>query len=182
MPSSNSKAARLMILSLTLSPCFCLAFESSGFRIDKRCKTNKQKITICKNQHPDSCFSKHKSLICDCIEILHLRIMLFIYLLQERCFVYLFNLTQANSHQTAPMISLEHNVISLSTLPSTLSILSRYVIHRCNQLRRIRVKEGTKYQCSYQQIWHSLPQRYLNRFIFFNVSLKFTYCSLSAFI
>lgn len=39
MPSSNSKAARLMILSLTLSPAFCLAFESSGFRIDKRCKT-----------------------------------------------------------------------------------------------------------------------------------------------
>lgn len=45
MPSSNSRAARLMIRSLTLSPGLPdLVFTSPSFRIDKRFKINKNKL------------------------------------------------------------------------------------------------------------------------------------------
>lgn len=45
MPSSNSRAARLMIRSLTLSPSLPdLVFTSSSFRTDKRFKINRKKL------------------------------------------------------------------------------------------------------------------------------------------
>ena len=45
MPSSNSRAARLMMRSLTLSPGFPdLVFPSPSFRIDTRFKMNRNKL------------------------------------------------------------------------------------------------------------------------------------------